>query len=53
MAKENDAIQPLEEGVLQKGGQRPRPETPRPTANPAGQRPNDAKPAGSSPPPKG
>ncbi len=41
---EKDPIHPLEEGILQKGGQRPRPQTPRPTANPAGQRPDDRKP---------
>lgn len=32
-------IRPLEEGIHLRGGQRPRPQTPRPPANPAGQRP--------------
>ena len=44
MAAKKDVIRPLDEGVLHKGGQRPRPQTPRPTANPAGQRPDDGKP---------
>ena len=37
-------IRPLEEGTHHRGGQRPRPQTPRPTANPAGQRPGNPKP---------
>ena len=44
MADKRDAIRPLDEGVLHKGGKRPRPETPKPTANPAGQRPDEGKP---------
>ena len=44
MAAKKDVIRPLEEGIHQRGGQRPRPQTPRPTANPAGQRPDDGKP---------
>ena len=34
-------IRPLEEGIHLRGGQRPRPLTPRPAANPGGQRPDD------------
>ena len=45
MADEDKVIRPLDEGVLHKGGQRPKPQTPRPTANPAGQRPDKGKPA--------
>ena len=41
MAAGDKEIRPLDEGVFRKGGQRPKPQTPRPTANPAGQRPND------------
>ena len=44
MAAKDKVIRPLEEGIHQRGGQRPRPQTPRPPANPAGQRPDDAKP---------
>lgn len=46
MAKNEDVIRPLEEGVYHRGGQRPRPKTPRPKANPVGQRPDGGKPAG-------
>ena len=44
MAGKKDAIRPLDEGILHRGGRRPKPQTPKPAANPAGQRPNDAKP---------
>ena len=48
MAAKKDVIRPLDEGVHRRDGQRPRPETPRPTANPAGQRPDDGKPTENS-----
>ena len=48
MAAKKDVIRPLEEGIHQRGGQRPRPRTPRPTANPAGQRPDNSKPTENS-----
>lgn len=47
MAAKDDVIRPLDEGIHHRGGQRPRPQTPRPTANPAGQRPDNGKPADS------
>lgn len=46
MAKNEDVIRPLNEGVHQRGGQRPKPKTPRPEANPVGQRPDSGKPTG-------
>ncbi len=48
MAAKKDVIRPLEEGIHQRGGQRPRPQTPRPTANPAGQRPDNSEPTENS-----
>ena len=48
MAAKKDVIHPLEEGIHQRGGQRPRPQTPRPTANPAGQRPDNSEPTENS-----
>ena len=52
MAAKKDVIRPLDEGVHHRSGQRPRPQTPRPTANPAGQRPDDGKPTESGAAPK-
>ena len=52
MAAEDEVIRPIDEGPLHKGGQRPRPQTPRPTVNPAGQRPDNGKPTEDSASPK-